>query len=43
MLSSAYSTAPSLLSAYGLNSYTNSNSGYITKTADSTETAAIDS
>ncbi|MEC5229230.1 lytic transglycosylase domain-containing protein [Bacillus inaquosorum] len=43
LLNSAYSTAPSLLSAYGLNSYTNSNSGYITKAADSTETAAIDS
>ncbi|OWV37788.1 lytic transglycosylase [Bacillus spizizenii] len=43
MLNSASSTAPSLLSAYGLNSYTNSNSGYITKAAESTETAAADS
>ncbi|MER0468353.1 lytic transglycosylase domain-containing protein [Bacillus cabrialesii subsp. cabrialesii] len=43
LLNSASSTAPSLLSAYGLNSYTNSNSGYITKAAESTETAAADS
>ncbi|KFI04302.1 lytic transglycosylase domain-containing protein [Bacillus spizizenii] len=43
LLNSASSTAPPLLSAYGLNSYINSNSGYITKTAESTETAAADS
>lgn len=43
MLNSASSTAPSLLSAYGLNPSTNSNSGYITKAAESTETAAADS
>ncbi|WP_277348618.1 lytic transglycosylase domain-containing protein [Bacillus tequilensis] len=39
LLNSASSTAPSLLSAFGLNSYTNSNSDYITKAAESTETA----
>ncbi|OLQ57782.1 lytic transglycosylase [Bacillus licheniformis] len=43
LLNSASSTAPSLLSAYGLNSYTNSNSGYSTKAAEGTETAAADS
>ncbi|TYS07774.1 lytic transglycosylase domain-containing protein [Bacillus subtilis] len=42
MLNSASSTAPSLLSAYGLHSYTNSHSGYITKAAESTETAAAE-
>ncbi|CAI6248410.1 bifunctional muramidase/murein lytic transglycosylase [Bacillus subtilis] len=43
MLNSANTTAPSLLSAYGLNSYTSSNSGSITKAAESTKTAAADS
>ncbi len=43
MLNSANTTAPSLLSAYGLNSYTSSNSGSITKAAESTETAVADS
>ncbi|NJI52227.1 lytic transglycosylase domain-containing protein [Bacillus subtilis] len=43
MLNIANTTAPSLLSAYGLNSYTSSNSGSITKAAESTETAAADS
>ncbi|WP_252686212.1 lytic transglycosylase domain-containing protein [Bacillus vallismortis] len=38
----ASSTAPSLLSAYGLQSYTNSHSGSITKAAESTKTAAAD-
>lgn len=37
MLNSANTTAPSLLSAYGLNSYTSSNSGSVTKAAESTE------
>ncbi|MEC1748867.1 lytic transglycosylase domain-containing protein [Bacillus mojavensis] len=41
-LNSAYGTSPSLLSAYGLNSYSNDNVGQFTKASESTETAAVD-
>ncbi|KAF1680445.1 lytic transglycosylase [Bacillus sp. SKDU12] len=43
MLNSASSTAPSLLSIYGLNSNINNDSGYITKPTQTIETAALDS
>lgn len=41
-LNSVYGTSPSLLSAYGLNSYSNGNAGQMTKASESTETAAVD-
>ncbi|MGF7533706.1 lytic transglycosylase domain-containing protein [Bacillus mexicanus] len=43
LLNSASSTAPSLLSIYGLNSNINNDSGYITKPTQTIETAALDS
>ncbi|MEC1663291.1 lytic transglycosylase domain-containing protein [Bacillus halotolerans] len=41
-LNSVYGTSPSLLSAYGLTSYSNGNAGQMTKACESTETAAVD-
>ncbi|MCR6595876.1 lytic transglycosylase domain-containing protein [Bacillus halotolerans] len=41
-LNSVYGTSPSLLSAYGLTSYSNGNVGQMTKASESTETAAVD-
>ncbi|PSA99109.1 lytic transglycosylase [Bacillus halotolerans] len=41
-MNSVYGTSPSLLSAYGLTSYSNGNVGQMTKASESTETAAVD-